>query len=572
MGHRRRRAVQNHLQNRTNQLGEPMSHFNSVKWAYVMKLVWFLGILILYPGSFSHCDGIAPRVRAAGESLEGVWLNSNINVAVFKSIPYAAAPTGEWRWKAPQPHVPRKGVQLATEFKSACPQLQGNHEWYRNVGALFGVNPRNGDLGNISEDCLHLNIWTSNPGGKKKLPVMVWIHGGSNTNGYSFEPNYQGYEFAQHGVVLVSINYRLGVLGFLAHPALSAEDIKHSSGYYGFLDQIAALGWVKANIEAFGGDPKNVTVFGESAGAADIGTLLLSRHSSDLFKRAIIQSGGFEINSFETLKEGESRGIELTNYLKLPQSETQLKLMRSIGWKALVEAVPKALPGYYFDARIDNWFMDEPAASAFSAGRIHPADLLIGSNANESFMYIPTGVSADDVKNKLKDILPHYPEGGLQKLLEKLGPRQQMDRLVTAEQYLCTARYIAKSVADTRNSVYFYHFDRNRPGAEQLLAYHGAEIPYVFNSADNWLPSNTTDRMLEQFMIRAWSNFAKTGNPNDGSSTEWPTFESDTQKFLLIGNTLRVAQHPEQLICDVFDLVLEKKMAAFAKRQDTEFP
>ncbi|MBW2714613.1 MAG: carboxylesterase family protein, partial [Deltaproteobacteria bacterium] len=295
-----------------------------------------------------------PIAEAGGEILVGMHVDAGDQMMVFRGVPYAAPPAGELRWRPPEPHVPRTGRQDASRFGSACPQLQGNPDWYRDVAEKFGrPGTEIADLTDIREDCLYLNVWTQNLAGDEPQPVMVWIHGGANVNGVAHEPNYLGYNLAKRDVVIVSINYRLGALGFLAHPALSAESERGVSGNYGLLDQIAALEWVRDNIASFGGDPDQVTVFGESAGAADIGTLIASPLSKGLFRRAIIQSGGYSIDYRKTVRDAEAVGEGFLRTLGVDDGPGQLKQMRALSWQDIVDAVPTAAPGGLRDAVID---------------------------------------------------------------------------------------------------------------------------------------------------------------------------------------------------------------------------
>ena len=205
----------------------------------------------------------------------------------YRGIPYAAPPTGPLRWQAPRPHVARQGIQDGTDFAPACPQDQANPDWYRDLAAGFGVDGRVvPELARISEDCLYLNVWAPAEPRETLRPVMVWIHGGGNVSGYAYEPNYRGGPLAASGIVAVSLNYRLGPLGFMAHPALAQEDRQQVSAYYGLADQLAALEWVKENIAAFGGDPENVTVFGESAGGGNIAALMRMLTWTDPVRRS----------------------------------------------------------------------------------------------------------------------------------------------------------------------------------------------------------------------------------------------------------------------------------------------
>ncbi len=334
-----------------------------------LRLASLVALLLV---SIAGCAKTAlrpPSVEAGGEILIGAHLVGDAKTAVFRGIPYAAPPAGELRWRPPEPHVPRAGHQDASRFGSACPQLQGNPDWYRDVARKFGRSPDAiADLTDIQEDCLYLNLWSRNLSGDTPQPVMVWIHGGSNINGFSHEPNYLGHNLAKRGVVVVSINYRLGALGFMAHPALTAESDRTVSGNYGLLDQIAALRWVRDNIASFGGDPDRVTVFGESAGAADIGTLIASPLASGLFRRAIIQSGGYPLHNTATVSDDAVLGVKLMSALGVGNDPGQLDKMRALSWQEIVAAVPGAAPGGFTRAVVDGWLLPKPAAEIFEAG------------------------------------------------------------------------------------------------------------------------------------------------------------------------------------------------------------
>ena len=324
-------------------------------------------------------------------------------MAVFRGIPYAAPPVGELRWRPPEPHVPRAGNQDASRFGSACPQLQGNPDWHRDVAQKFGWSPDEiPDLTDIREDCLYLNVWSQNLNGDAPQPVMVWIHGGNNIDGFSHEPHYFGHNLAKRDVVVVSINYRLGALGFMAHPALTAESDRKVSGNYGLLDQIAALEWVRDNIASFGGDPDRVTVFGESAGAGDIGTLIASPLARGLFRRAIIQSGGYPLYNTATVSDDAVFGVKLMSALGVGDGPGQLEKMRALSWQEIVAAVPSAAPGSFTGAVVDGWLLPEPAADIFEAQEQNPTEIVIGSNANEWLMYLTQPVDEKQLHAVLK--------------------------------------------------------------------------------------------------------------------------------------------------------------------------
>ena len=498
-------------------------------------------------------------VFAGGETLQGEVLGEKSGIVVFRGIPYASPPVGNGRWRPPAAHTPREGTRDATRFASACPQLQGNHDWYRRVAELFGNPPDTiGSLENIDEDCLYLNVWTSALAQGDKQPVMVWMHGGSNINGYAHEPNYLGHNIAKKGVVYVSLNYRLGSLGFMAHPGLSAESSRGISGNYALLDQIAALQWIHENIEAFGGDPDNVTLAGESSGGYNIAWLLASPLADGLFRRAIIQSGGWAVDSFVTLQQAESDGEKVATSMGfgLPLSDVEIiEAMRELDWPTIVQAAADAYSGWY-GAVVDGYLLTEPAAAIFEQGAFNKVELLIGANANESYMYLAENVVEEDLNQmiatyggthakELAAILETNANPDIRKVMDRLGSR--------ASGFLCASRYIASSVAESGNNVYFYYFTRIRPGGEKILAYHGAEIPYVFGTADDWLPGDEIDHQLSDAMMQYWVNFATAGSPNGVGLPDWPTWYSGSKNYQQLGDTITSETNLEAEICAILD-------------------
>ncbi len=520
------------------------------------------GLLLAVAPLVLACAGGArperPRVEAGGENLQGEWLDAKSGLAVFRGIPYAAPPLRGRRWRPPAPHRPRPGLRDASRFGPACPQLQSNPEWYRTVARGFGRPPDVvPPLERIAEDCLTLNVWTRNLGGSELQPVMVWIHGGGNEDGYAHEPNYLGHRLAQRGgVVVVSIQYRLGVLGFLAHPALSAESARGVSGNYGILDQIAALRWVARHIAAFGGDPERVTAFGESAGGADIGTLIASPLGRGLFRRAIIQSGGYQLNSVQTLADAEGAGSRLADALGPGEGAAALAGMRTRPWRALIEASREALPDHYWDPVVDGWLLPDPAASIFRAGEANAVDLLIGSNANERLMYLPDPATRTDLEAALDAHVLARDRAELLSLLQATdgeGLRASLDRLVGSAEHHCPSLAMARALRRQTDRVFVYRFTRVRPGGAKLLAYHGAEIPYVFDTADAWLPASERDRALTDVVLAYWAQFARTGDPNAAGLPAWPAFDPATEDHQILGDEVRAARGLDRELCRILD-------------------
>ena len=460
-------------------------------------------------------------VHAADNDLYRTIITKNgSEVAEYRGIRFAESPEKHRRWKPP------RGVgalQVLNEWPPICIQDEGNRQWYQavalGVGAAKSVIPATPES---SEDCLFLNLWRPLNSESENLPVMVWIHGGGNVGGWSFEPNYRGPELAAGGVIVVSIAYRLGVFGFLAHPDLTRETSYASSGNYGLLDQLEALRWVQAHIEKFGGDRSNVTVFGESAGAGNIGYLLASPMADGLFHKAVMQSGGWSVRQNRTLEQDEGDGQTFTENAHVTLAE-----LRNLTALELVELAQQHYTRGYsalqYDPPIDGWFL--PAApSLLYARRDRPRrPVLMGTNENENLMYLPSSTKSDWEAALQK--IDKESHRAIEAHLKPLSFRQKLDALTTAQDYLCDSIATADALAKQGSPVFFYRFRQVREKADRLGAYHGAEIPYVFDSHDQWLPTSSLDRALTAAMKSKWITFAKTGRPDDGD--DWPAWSSE---------------------------------------------
>ncbi|MDH3440280.1 MAG: carboxylesterase family protein, partial [Gammaproteobacteria bacterium] len=462
--------------------------------------------------------------------------------------------------------VSRQGEQDAMVFGNVCPQTQSNAEWYQAVAEMIGASPvPEFRTERIDEDCLYLNVWTTNIHAEEALPVMVWIHGGGNRDGYAHEPDYHGHSLAAKGVVYVSINYRLGLLGYLAHPGLSAESEHGVSGNYGILDQVAALRWVQQNIAAFGGDPGNVTVFGESAGGANTATIIASPLASGLFHRAIIQSGGYGTNSFYTLAEAEAAGSAIATALDIDVSSDDAEVVASLrdyDWNTFVGNPDLSAVSSGRALNIDGFVLPRSKAETLAGGDINHVNLIIGSNGNESFMWLPQEVTLTTLRDQLASAgEPYVTE--LESILATdidADLRMAMDRIGTASSYLCGSRFIADEMSAAGDDVYFYQLTRVRPGGEKVLAYHGAEIPYTLDTTADWLPSDETDRQLTAAMSQYWVNFATTGDPNGGNLPMWPRYSVESRDYLDFGDGINPGTNIEPEICDVLDRVRDAKL------------
>ena len=520
-------------------------------------------LLVLCSYSLSSCiaddQRKAPTVRINGEKLVGQYLASSESRVVFKGVPYAAAPVGDLRWRAPEPYRAETAIREAHEFAPPCPQPDGEHgnvSWYWDVAEGFGqtqdvVPP----MGDTSEDCLYLNIWSSNWRGRARQPVMVWIHGGSNHTGWSHEWLYQGASLARRGVVVVSINYRLGEFGFLAHPALTEDSPRRSSGNYGLLDQIAALRWVRDHIEDFGGDPERVTIFGESAGGANVGYLMASPEATGLFHRAISQSGGYQMNDSRTLEFEEARGRQLARALRVEGQTDVAAALRALSVQEILQASALFADEVDYGPNVDGWVLPDTPAAIFASGRQNDVPLIIGANANEWSMYVDPEMDLGDYNRTLQETF-----GELALIAVELYPvtrteniSSSYDRWKTNEFFLCPSKRMAAAMENVSSSSYFYLFSRVTPGGESIGAYHGAELTYLFETQEEWMPWAQDDWRLSNTMARYWVQFAATGDPNDDDLLEWPAYDLATDRILEFGRRPRVRAGLQIEACLIHD-------------------
>jgi len=484
----------------------------------------------------------APQVRAHAENLKGEYSTRYPSVAIFKGIPYAQPPLGALRWHAPQPMTPRHGAQPATEFAAACYQDSYNTAWYQRLANSFGAAPNTFSDPVFSEDCLYLNVWTPALHSAYPRPVMVFIHGGSNKAGWSFETNYQADALAALGdVVVVSVGYRLGIFGFFSHPELAPRVARAN---FGLLDQIAALTYVHQAIAAFGGDPANVTVFGESAGGEDISYLITSPLAHGLIRRAIIQSGGFVLREHATLEDAEQLGRTLSK--ALPEAHT-LATLRQLSSDTLFRAAQRALPEHDYMPVVDGYSVLKTPYAALRGPL--PIDLLIGSNQNESYMYLTPDANAYEADLQALPVTTQAPLRAFSGT--ERTPQLQHDRLNTFVDMACPTYVYADAVTKSGRRAWVYRFNRIRAGdgAQRVLAYHGAELPYVFNTHDAWLPTDDADRALGIAMLRYWSAFARTGDPNAAGLALWPVYDRHAPKVITLDVPSVASEAADHALC-----------------------
>jgi para-nitrobenzyl esterase len=446
-------------------------------------------------------------------------------VRTFLGIPYAAPPVGDLRWRPPAPPAAWSDVRDATEFGPRCAQgLIYDDMVFHDPGA--------------SEDCLSLNVWTPAKDAAAKLPVMVWVYGGGFMAGSTSEDRQDGQFLAKNGVVVVSMNYRLGVFGFLVLPELAAESGHKSSGNYGLLDQTAALQWVRRNISVFGGDPDNVTIFGESAGSFSVSAQMASPLARGLFAKAIGESGAAFAKHglvFRPLAEREKADAEFT---KTYLGSTSLKELRALPAEKVLQASLKAggTDGRFCPS-IDGYFLPESVPAIFSAGKENKVPLLAGWNHDEGGEFETAAndspplarlraAAKENFPGREKEFLQLYSGG-----TDAEAARALMD--FNGESVIAwpTWRWLEAATGGTGKPVYRYRFDLSVPndvaGKPELGAYHSAEIEFVFGTLDSKAgkPWRAQDRALSDLMQKYWTNFARTGDPNATGLPLWPVYK-----------------------------------------------
>ncbi len=502
----------------------------------VLELLAGLGALLVFAVFAGAAPQAAPaRARIATGELAGVVADG---VASFKGIPYAAPPTGELRWRAPRPVAAWTGVREAAAYAHDCMQ-----EPFPSDAAPLGTPP--------DEDCLYLNVWT--PAGRdgRPLPVMVWIHGGGFVNGGSSPPVYDGSPLARKGVVFVSFNHRLGRFGFFAHPALTKESPKGPLGNYGYLDQIAALQWVQQNIAAFGGDPANVTLFGESAGGGSVNTLMISPVAKGLFHKAIVQSGGGRAGGIMAMRQiretnaagassGEAVGLAFAAKAGVTgEDAAALAALRRLPATALVDGMNlmHPQPDTYAGPMIDGQIVPSEVEPAFRAGRQMRIPYLVGANDRE-FGFVPLPPSQAEALfarfggEREKALRAYDPEGK--------GDKGEMGvQLISDQAMVEPARLLARLTSAVGQPTWVYRFSyvasSLRPGMRGAL--HATEIPFALATVRAKYEGATSaeDQALADAMSAYWAAFARSGDPNGNGRPRWPAYTAKTDVVMDFG-------------------------------------
>jgi para-nitrobenzyl esterase len=442
-------------------------------------------------------------------------------VTVYLGIPFAAPPLGDLRWRAPQPVASWIGVRQADTFAPGCMQTP-------IVNRSLGI-----EAVPVSEDCLYLNVWTPAKSPRDRLPVMVWIYGGGFSIGATSMATYNGENLAKKGVVFVSVAYRVGAFGFLAHPQLSAEQGGHS-GNYGLLDQIAGLQWVKRNIAAFGGDPNRVTIFGESAGGISVSMLAASPLAKGLFQGAISESGGSFAparlsneggENVPPLKVAESNGESFLSKLGASSIAEAQKMPAD----AILKATPRGLGGFW--PVFDGYVLLGDQYDLYESGRYNHTPVLIGSNADEGALFVAKTTAAafeSSVRNGYgayaKKILAAYPAGSDAQALRSARDLSR-DSLFGWGTWTW-ARLQSRTSKDKVFVYYFAHRPQypDTPRFKDFGASHGSEMAFVFGNFAKTMPATAADKAVSKEVSSYWVNFARTGNPNGKGLPKWPAF------------------------------------------------
>jgi para-nitrobenzyl esterase len=497
--------------------------------------------------------GVPEPVMVDGGQVTGTpTIQWTYGVRLFRGIPYAAPPLGNLRWRAPEAVIAWEGIKRADHFSPTCMQLPTDTE---------GNAWREGHVP-VSEDCLYLNIWTPARSAADRLPVMVFIHGGGNTRGAASENQYDGAYLAKKGVVFVSFNYRMNVFVFMEHPELTRESDHHSSGNYALLDQIAALQWIQRNIAKFGGDPGNVMIFGHSAGASNVVSLMASPLARNLFHRALAQSGT-SLALRTALADAEKAGVAFGQTL----GASSILAMRQ---KSADDVLRAQRP--QMGVVVDGWVLPKDVYSIFAAGQQSPVPLVVGTVADDAPGAGAGAVTAADAQKAARSTYGELAE----RFLELFPASTDAEALKSAHAFrtnsaLANARLLARVHTQTTHApVYWYYFSQIPPTPEGLAwggrpaqtwgAYHGSELMYVFNAfpLQDW-PWRPADLRLGETMSSMWVQFARTGSPNGNELPLWPAYDAKRDVLMSLDDTPELAPAPNKAQIDFIDAWLAQQ-------------
>ncbi len=500
--------------------------------------------LSLFPPSATA--QLADPLRLESGLVAGVT-GSDPAVRVYKGIPFAAPPVGDLRWRPPVPPLAWEGVRLADSFGPGCLQ--------HVAGSRPPWTEEFMHQGQVAEDCLYLNVWTAAQRVDAGHPVLVYIHGGGFSEGSGSVAVYDGEALAKKGLVVVTINYRLGVLGFLAHPELTAESDHAASGNYGLLDQVSALRWIRQNIAAFGGDPDNVTIAGQSAGAISVYLLTASPLAAGLFHRAIVQSGpgglaAFGLSSSRSvagpLSDAEANGVEFAT----AGGVSSLRELRAMSVEELTAASAVDSRPMRFGAVIDGYFLPRDVATTYAEGKQNDVPMLTGFNADEASSF--PGYGQATIEGFQRVARQRYAESAdaflaLYPIETEEDAGEALKTSLREASAVALGRMAGERARTARTDAYLYYFERGIPWPErpEFGAFHTAEVPYVFYSL-KFLdrPWEEVDRRLADVMSSYWANFALRGDPNGDGLPRWPTYDEAPRKVMVLGERIEPREIP----------------------------
>ncbi len=473
-----------------------------------------------------------PIVKIANGKIKGT-INIDKTVRIFKGIPFAAPPMGDLRWKAPQPVQNWKGIKQTMAFSRS--PTQNRPEPFLCWSEEFIAQPES-----LSEDCLYLNVWTTSKSKKEKQAVFVWIYGGGLSSGSANCAIYDGEEMAKKGVIFVSINYRVGVMGFMAHPELSKESGNNASGNYGILDQITALKWIQKNIAAFGGDPNNVTIAGQSAGAFSVTALIASPLTKDLFHKAIPQSGGLLANILlsQNLAKAEEGGLR---FMKKANTNSIAELRKKTAEE--LQILSNNQDAGRFGITLDGFTLPINLMEHFKKGLHNQTPVLTGWVTGDGSFLGDAPMTVEEYK---KEAQSKY--GDKADMFLSIFPAATVDEVKTVKQKLTLLSFagmpshLLASFNKKKSYLYqFSHVPPDKPNFPNYGAFHTSEVPYVLHTLHTWKrPWQQLDKELENIISSYWVNFAKTGTPNGANLPEWKSYDKQSGNIMLLGDKVEI--------------------------------
>ncbi|MDX8338904.1 carboxylesterase family protein [Draconibacterium sp. IB214405] len=511
-----------------------------------VRAFMFLGLALILGGCTSQpAKQIKDGVTIADGSVSGSF-DESTGITTFKGIPFAAPPVGDLRWKAPQPVEPWEGVKECTEFSASAMQATPVPFMMWTQEYIAPKEP-------LSEDCLYLNVWTPAKDATEKRPVFVYIYGGGFSSGSGAVPIYDGEEMAKKGLVFITINYRVGTFGFLAHPELTAESPNHASGNYGLLDQVEALKWVNKNIAAFGGDPDNVTIGGQSAGAFSVNYLVASPLTKGLIHRAIAESGGAVLSSNALARGGDLNFGE----------EAGVKFAEELGVSSIEELRAKSAEeilagGGFRNPIVDGYFLPKSVGEIFANGEQNDIPVIIGWNEDEGFGGAP--VPADQFKERVKTMFGDKADAFLAEFPlntdeEAFAIQNDLGALQTFG--IQSYKWMLLQNEKATSKVFMYRFERDVPYAEGMTdfgAFHTSEVPYAYNNLKmSPRPWTEEDYKLADLMSDYWVNFATAGDPNAEGLPAWEAATPDNLKAMHFNLTSECGDLPSVKLLKFLD-------------------